>query len=77
MDKQVKITRVDSDFVGTNEYLSSVASMTVSLNNGDDYQLRVVPDSNGNVFVWIDHRLYKDGKWVKLVEILNGKQRRI
>ena len=53
---------------------SAVAMITVDLDNNDSYALRVVPDSIGNVYVWVEHRP-KSGNWHKIFEASNGKQR--
>lgn len=53
-------------------------STTVYMDNGEAYQLRVVPDSVGNVYVWVDHKMVNVGNrsaWNKVIELLNGKQR--
>lgn len=77
MGKIVKIESIDSTLVtGVNDDQGlPVASFTVSLDNNECWQLRVSPDSVGNVYVWIDHR--KNGQWTKLVELQNGIERSV
>jgi hypothetical protein len=53
------------------ETSDELANLTVSLDNHQTYQLRVVTDSVGNVWVWIDHR---SEEWQKLAEIKNGER---
>lgn len=50
-------------------------SATVGLDNSETYQLRVVNDSIGNTYIWVDHRVGR--QWTKLVELLNGEHRNV
>ncbi len=65
-----EVTVTETEF----ETRKNVANLTVRLSNYHDYQLRVITDSIGNVYVWVDHR-EPFTNWKKIAEFINGEER--